>query len=109
MFTFIDRIADDAQPIITFPEIDSISDVLGIAINVLMGVGYALGFVGLAYAFILFITSRGDPKATTKAYNTLKWSVVALLIAFGALAAKAIILGLSGVTDPNLVNELPTF
>jgi hypothetical protein len=109
MFNILNNIANNSTTYFPIPQINSIADILGMILNILMGVSFALGFIGIGYAMVLFVTSRGDPKATTKAYNAFIWSVGAIILTIIAFAVKAIILGLGGVTNNNLTNELPDF
>lgn len=85
--------------------ITSIGDMLGIVINVLMGLVFGLGFISVAVGFIQIITSGGDPKATGKGFTTVKWGIIAVLLAFLVIVIKTIILNTTGVTR---INDVPT-
>lgn len=85
--------------------ITSIGDMLGIAINVLMGSVFALGFVSIAVGFIQLITSEGDPKATGKGFTTIKWGIIAVLLAFFVIIIKTIVFRTTGVSG---INDIPS-
>lgn len=86
--------------------ITSIGNILSIAINVLMGGVFALGFISVAIGLVQLITSQGDPKSTGKAFNSIKWGVIAILLAFFVIVIKAIIFNATGVVG---INETPNF
>jgi len=68
--------------------------------NGIIIIGFGLVIVFLALGFIKFITSQGDKDATAQAQ---KWVSYAALGGVGLLAVyaiKAIIINLTGVSDP---------
>ncbi|OGC39071.1 hypothetical protein A3K42_00685 [candidate division WWE3 bacterium RBG_13_37_7] len=81
---------------------------LAIAFNVVMGIGIGIGFASLAYAFILYILSQGDPKAVQRAFNAVTWSIIAICVTIGSWLAKNLALNALGVTDSSLIN-IPNF
>ncbi len=74
-----------------------------------MGVGISVSVIYIGLAGIRYMTSQGDPKATQQAKQALTYSIVAMVLSIGALAVKAIILGIAGVVDPDLTGGTPTF
>jgi hypothetical protein len=86
--------------------ITTVGDILSITINVLMGGVFALGFISVAVGFVQIITSQGDPKATDKGFNSVKWGVIALLLAFFIIVIKTVIFNAIGVTG---INNAPDF
>jgi hypothetical protein len=86
--------------------ITSIGDALSIAINVLMGGVFALGFISVAVGLIQLITSQGDPKSTGKAFNSIKWGIMAILLAFFVIVIKILIFDTVGITG---INNAPDF
>jgi hypothetical protein len=97
----------------TFPdrtELDSIGAILGIAVNVAMGVGVSVSVVFLGLAGLRFISAGGDPKAVDQAKKALTYAVVALVLSVGALAFKTILVGgILGVTESDLTDPVPDF
>lgn len=89
--------------------IKSISDVLAIALNVLMGAGFAIALASIGWSAIQYTLSAGDPKAASTAWSTFLWGVIAAAVSLGALGIKVAILGTTGVKDANLTNALPNF
>ncbi|MFA6981458.1 MAG: hypothetical protein WC243_00295 [Patescibacteria group bacterium] len=85
----------------------SMDDIYQIVLNVMFFVGLAVTLIGVIYAGIQFITSKGDPKATDKAKSALTYSVLGIVLAIGALSVKMLVLNLLGVDDPELVGPLP--
>jgi hypothetical protein len=90
------------------PGIDSIGELLGMVINIAMGIGIAGSVLGIVFSGILFITSKGDYKALPKAKSALTYSVVAFILSVGAVAIKLIIVNLLGITG-ELSNATPSF
>jgi len=78
---------------------NSFSDIFSYAINFLLGVTFAVAFVGIAFSFVQFVLSKGDKDSITKAKTALTWSVVAMLVAFFVLALKNILYRLIGVSS----------
>jgi len=77
--------------------IDSVSGMFAVAINVLIGVTFAISLVGIAYAFVQHIISMGDKDALKTAQKALTWSVIAMVLSLIAVALKRIIFNLIGV------------
>lgn len=65
--------------------------------NVIIIIAAGASLISLAYSFIQFVTSVGDPKAIDKAKNNLIWSVVAFIVAVTAFMLKDIIFDMLGV------------
>lgn len=80
-----------------FPTIGSFYAVF---LNLLFGTGIAISIVAIIYSGILFITSRGDPKATDKAKSALTYSIIAMLLAFSAFSIRILITSLIGADVP---------
>jgi hypothetical protein len=101
MQEIIEQSISPILPVFKSPgNIDSISDIFGILINVAIGVTFALSMVGMAYAFFQFTISRGDKDAVKNAKSSLTWSAIALVVSLLAVAIKTIlyrILGTQGM------------
>lgn len=85
----------------------SIADFLGVAINILMGITFAAGFVSIAYSLVQLVISRGDPKSTSTAFKTFTWGVAAVVISFIVIVIKNIIVNMIGIKG--IDNVLPNF
>ena len=82
-----------------------LSDIYGIVLNVLLGASLTIGTIAIIVSGIQFILSEGDPKAIDTAKKYLTVSVVAIVIALMAFAAKAILVGMVG----GVINDVPDF
>src|SRR3989344_965008 len=105
-FNELEELVANPNKLFTIPAIDSVSDLLGMVANIVFGIGFAFGFIGLAVSFVKLTTSRGDAKAVDTAKNGLTWSVLAILVTIFAIAIKYIFLDLAGVKDKDLLNAL---
>lgn len=88
--------------------INTVGDVLGIVLNVMMGVGVSISIIFIGIAGIRFVTSGGNPDNMEQAKKALTYSVVAMVLSVGAIAIKYIFLNsILGVDDPNLIDPAP--
>ena len=92
-------IAGIQEPFKSGGNVGSIGDMVAIAINVLLGVTFALSIVGLAYSFFLFVISMGDKDAIKKAKTSLTWSVIVLVICFLVLVLRNVFFKLIHVNE----------
>lgn len=74
--------------------------VLSTAVDTVSIIAFGVSFVMLAYSFILFITSTGDPKRVEKPKSAITWSVLGLILAALLQGIKVIVLKALGY-DPN--------
>jgi hypothetical protein len=96
----VDATTTVANPITGNLQSATISGLLGYALNIILGLGWALTFIMLAMGFIKYITSKGETKATDSARN---WLTFAALGGVGLLfltVIKSIILKLVGGSTP---------
>ncbi len=68
-------------------------------LNIVIGLGFGLSIISIAYAMILYITSAGDPNKTQTAWNAFLWGVVAGMISISVLGLRRIILTALGVSE----------
>lgn len=107
MFEFLQNLD---EPTTSLGRDANVSTILSVIINTLLGVGFSLSIVGVTVSFIMFILSKGDIKAIDKARNALLWSVVAGAVSIGVIAIKnAVFIQTTGVTTPEIVNNVPGF
>ena len=88
--------------------INDIPSLLGIAMNLVIGIGISLAIISMAYAFILYIVSSGEPKNTQKAWKTFLWGVIVFAVTAGAVAIKAIFINIIGA-DARLTEDMPRY
>jgi hypothetical protein len=109
MFTDLNNVL--SQPVITENEkltrFDSLSSIVSIIVNFFIATGFSLSLIGIAYAFVQFIMSQGDPKVEKVARDALTFSIVAMFISLLAVALKTILFRAAGVTSENLLNDSP--
>ncbi|EKE00203.1 MAG: hypothetical protein ACD_22C00077G0003 [uncultured bacterium] len=74
----------------------TVGQLAGYAINVILGIGWALTFVMLATGFIKYITSKGETKATDSARNWLTFAALGGVGLFFLTVIKSIIWNLLG-------------
>lgn len=90
--------------------INTIGDVLGIAINVAMGVGFSVSVIFVAMAGLRYLSSGSNPDNLDRAKRALTWAIVAMVLSLGAVAVKIIIVnGLMGASSPELTDPIPNF
>lgn len=107
----LNAITDPAnEESITGTSYETIGGVLAVILNTMIGVGIAVAVIFMINAGIKFMTARGDPRAAGDAKNALTYSVVALIVAMGAVLVKNLILGVvGGNVDANITNTIPSF
>lgn len=66
--------------------------VLSTVIGTVSIIAFGVSFVMLAYSFIMFITSTGDPKAIEKPKSAVVWSIIGLVLATLLRSIKVILL-----------------
>ena len=71
--------------------------VSGLVINLLIGVGFTVSFLTIAWSGISYINSGGEPKAVQKSWDTFLWGTFAAIICIAVLALKLMLFRLLGV------------
>lgn len=91
-------------------DITSISDVLSIGLNIMLGSAIAISLIAIILSGIKIMTSKGDMKAKAGAQSALTNSVIAMILTIGALTAKIIVLNILGSSNDDAVrNAVPGF
>lgn len=102
-----------SQPVITENErltrYTSLSSIIAIVVNFIIGVGFSLSMIGIAYAFIQFIMSQGDPKVQKVARDALAFSIIAMMISLMTVAIKTVVFRAAGVSSGNIIGNDPGF
>jgi hypothetical protein len=89
----------------------NLNDIFGWALNIIIGIGWALVFIMLALGFIKYITSRGEAKATDSARQWLTYAALGGVGLFFLTAIRFIITGLLGAQNtlgPNNIGNIWT-
>jgi hypothetical protein len=79
----------------------TLAHIFGWALNIIIGVGWALVFIMLALGFVKYIVSRGETKATDSARQWVTYTILGGVGLFFITAIRYIIPGLLGA-DPDL-------
>ena len=99
-------VTDPAERAVQFTDIYSIASLV---VNIFIAGAFSISTIGLAYAFIQFMMSHGDPKAVEKARNAAFWSALGIMLALLAVAIKNVVFRGFGATANGLINEDPGF
>ena len=73
---------------------ESLGDIFGFVINLVIGVGWALVFVMLALGFVQYVTSRGEKDAVESAQKWLTYAVIGGVGLFFVTFLRTIIVNL---------------
>ncbi len=65
--------------------------------NIAIIISAGLATVSLAYSFVMYVTSAGDPKAAQKASRALTWGIIALIVTMVAWGIKTILFKLLNI------------
>lgn len=76
----------------------SFNDIFNFITNVIIGVGWGLVFIMLAMGFIRYVMSKGDPKETKAAQETLTYAIIGGIGLFSLMLIKTLVFNLLGVT-----------
>lgn len=87
----------------------TLSSILGLVANVLIGLGFAFGIVSIAYSAVLYVMSDGQPDKTKQAWSAFINGVIAAGISIGVFAIKAALLSALGVQNSEITGNQPSF
>ena len=85
--------------------IQSVAQIFAMAINLMIGVGFSIGLLCIAYSFYMYVMSGGNPDKTSQAWRAFIYGVWGTAVAIGAIALKEIIIRGFGVETTG-INEL---
>lgn len=108
MFDELAQVANES-PETTNNAFTSVSDILGVAINIGLGTGIAISIIAMILSGIKFMSSKGDPKSLAQAKNALTYSIIAFILTAGAFTIKTIIITMIGGDYGDIANDLPSF
>ncbi|MBT6401163.1 hypothetical protein HN803_05845 [candidate division WWE3 bacterium] len=85
--------AFDAIPTsnVAVSSIQGAEDLVGPAVNIFLGIALSVSLIGIMFAGVKIIWSKGDPKAVETGRAYLNYSIRALLFSFAAIALEQII------------------
>ena len=86
--------------------INSLANLFGLAINIVMGVGVALTVIFLILGGIKYVTSQGDKTQTQAARESLTNAVIGFIVVIGAFVIRTIVLGLLSGNTSGLDNNV---
>jgi len=90
-------------------KVSHLSNVFGLGINLLIGVGWAMAFVSMGLGIIKYIMSKGDPKETATATSWLLFTAVGAVILMLITVLRKALFGLIGVDDSWGIANISTF
>ena len=99
MFEVLDKILTESNiedPVKVTGGVTRIGWMISVGVNVVTYIAFGVSFVMLAYAFIQFIISTGDPKKLAVPKSAVTWSIMGLILALALQGIKAIILSTLG-------------
>ncbi len=85
----------------------NITAVASFIVNIMIGAAFSISTIGLAYAFVQFLMTKGDPKMIEKARNAAFWSAIGITIALLAVAIKNVVFRAFGASGNGIINENP--
>lgn len=109
MFDYLSGLGNVNRSTTAGVESGQIAPILGIIINFMIGGIFSVCILSIAYAGIMYTMSRGDKVEVHKAYSTFLWASIAAAITVGVVAIKNAIVGTFGLTQANVLNNLPSF
>ncbi len=77
----------------------SLYSVIYLGVNVVIVLAIGISLIAIAYSFLKFIMSQGDPKAVQEAKTSLTWAVIAFLIGVFTFTIKTIVMKLFGINS----------
>lgn len=97
---------DPQLPVLGFT---TLAQVLGLVINVILGVGIALVIIFLVLGGIQYVMSKGDVKAADAARQSITNAIIGFIVILGALTIKAIVQGILGAGNVTVETITPEF
>lgn len=80
--------------------ISTLSDLFGLLINLVFGIGLATAVIFVIVCGIKFSTSAGDPGKRAEAQQCLIWALAAAVIIVGFKLVPALVFNILGLEDP---------
>lgn len=109
MFIHLQEAFSSLEPGEDLGNLTTIGSIAAIIANVMIGAGFSIAIIGIAYSAVQYIMSRGDPKNISAAWNSFLWSTIAAIVGLAVLVIKAAILNAFGVVSPEIQNNVPSF
>lgn len=94
---------------VTFANIESLSDVFALGINIVLGIGVALTVIFLILGGIQYMTARGDQKAAQEARASLTNAVIGFIVVIGAFTIRTVLISVIGAEGTVIEETVPEF
>lgn len=82
----------------------SLTNIFGLIMNIVVGIGIALTVIFLVLGGIQYITARGDVKAADAARNSLTNAVIGFVVVLAALTIRYVVTNVIGATTTGFNN-----
>jgi len=107
MFQTIDNAIDDIGSTLGTigGDYNTVSDVLGVAINLLIAVSFSISIISITLSAVMYILSGGNPEKTSKAWKAFLYGVIGGAISLGLIVLKQIVFKLVGL-DTSGISEI---
>jgi hypothetical protein len=80
----------------------SIGNISAIVLNFLIGVGFSIGIIAIAYSAYMYTMSGGNPDNTKKAWHAFLYGVIGAMFSIALIALKNIVVKGIGVETPDI-------
>ena len=81
------------------PKFGTLGEIFGFIVNLIIGIGWSLVLVMLAYGFIQYVLSKGDKTGTENAQKTITYAIVGGVGLLLIMAIRTILVGILGMTE----------
>lgn len=99
MFNILNEVIDNSGIANPVPSGSAIVWVVTRAVNIVSFIAFGVSFVMLAFSFVQFTISTGDPKKVEKPKSALTWSIIGLVLALALQAIKSILIDILGYDE----------
>jgi len=86
----------------------TVGGISGAVINLIIGVGFSIGILAIAYSMLMYVLSCGNPDKTKTAWNAFLYGVIGTAFAIGVFALKNIVVRAIGVNSAD-IEGMPGF
>ena len=85
-----------------------IAEISAMILNIVMGLGFGISIVAIAFSAVQFVLSRGEPDSTKLASDSLLFGVIAAVVSVLLLTIRSLILkNILGVTLDGVAEGVP--
>lgn len=97
-FTFLQETMNAVVGSNKVSALSSVESFVTLLANVFIVVAFGLSIASIAFSFVQFITSTGDPKMVEKAQRGALWGVIGVILSILAYTLKNILVSSAGIT-----------